>query len=144
MAWPYHLAAWRRLRLAKLAEQPLCEVCTRRGQIVEATVVDHAVAIAKGGEAFPTLDGLMSLCASCHGFKTAAKDNPHAFGGGGHVAFKGCGIDGLPIDPNHPAYALPPCLPSSTGGRVEGRGAVASNRRGHTQNQKVREGRGWA
>ena len=126
MAWPYHLAAWRRLRLAKLANKPLCEVCERRGQSVAATVVDHVIAIAKGGDPFPPLDGLMSLCASCHGFKTAAKDNPHAFGGGSEVAFKGCGVDGFPVDPAHPFY-----LTSLTGGGMKD-GKLPPETDGHT------------
>lgn len=115
MAWPYHLAAWRRLRQSKLADKPLCEVCERRGKLVAADTVDHVVAIAKGGEAFPALDGLMSLCASCHGQKTAARDNPHAYGGGSEVSFKGCGVDGFPVDPNHPFFLLS----QPTGGGVE-------------------------
>lgn len=138
MAWPYHTAAWARLRQAKLAESPLCEVCAMRGRAVFANTVDHIRAIAQGGEAFPALDGLMSLCPSCHGVKTNARDNPHAFGGGGGVAFKGCGTNGLPIDPDHPFHVPPPLSPSPSqphGGRGEGREAHAGNRRGDTRNQ---------
>lgn len=102
--WPYSTAHWRRLRLAKLAEQPTCEVCDRRGVCILASHVDHVVAIASGGEPFPPTAKLMSLCPSCHSVKTNAKDNPHAFGGGGGLAFKGCGVDGVPIDAEHPFF----------------------------------------
>jgi hypothetical protein len=104
MAWPYHLAAWRRLRAAKLADKPLCEVCERRGKLVAADTVDHVIAIAKGGEAFPALDGLMSLCESCHNQKTARLDGAFGREARDGLAFKGCGVDGFPVDPNHPFY----------------------------------------
>ena len=67
-----------------------------------ASHVDHRVAMRHGGPAFPALDGLMSMCASCHSIKTAALDNPHAFGDGRKLAFKGCDVDGNPIDATHP------------------------------------------
>ena len=100
----YYTARWRALRQAKLDEQPYCEVCQRRGMLVPATVVDHKRSIASGGDPFPTLAELASMCASCHNAKTAASDNPHAFGGGSSLAFKGCGPDGLPIDGDHPFW----------------------------------------
>lgn len=102
--WPYNTRAWQRLRSRKLAASPLCEVCERRGQVVPANVVDHTVSIASGGDAFPALDGLMSMCQSCHGVKTAARDNPHAYGSGPKLAFKGCDLAGLPIDEAHPFW----------------------------------------
>jgi hypothetical protein len=101
--WPYSTARWRKLRAAKLAASPLCEVHGLRGKLVSATVVDHRVAIAAGGDPFPDLDGLMSMCASCHSTKTNARDNAHAFGSDRwRAAFKGCGLDGRPIDADHP------------------------------------------
>lgn len=95
--WPYSTAAWQRLRRAKLSLNPLCEICERRGKNVPARAVDHIVSIASGGDAFPTMEGLMSLCWSCHSIKTNAKDRA----GGKGVAEKGCGPDGLPLDPEH-------------------------------------------
>lgn len=96
--WPYDTAAWKRLRKAKLSEKPLCEPCDVRGRKVVAKHVDHIVSIASGGQAFPAMDGLMSMCAPCHSIKTNAKDRK----GGKGIAFKGCGPDGLPLDPGHP------------------------------------------
>lgn len=101
-AWPYSTARWQRLRRLKLNASPVCEPCHKRGVLRVATVVDHITAVAAGGDPFPPLDGLMAMCPSCHSLKTNAKDNPHAFGGGGGIAFPGCDTDGLPVDPSHP------------------------------------------
>ncbi|WP_081377063.1 HNH endonuclease signature motif containing protein [Rhizobium etli] len=94
--WPYSTAAWQRLRAAKLSIQPLCEVCIRREVVEPATVVDHVVAINAGGDPFPPLDGLMSMCTECHNIKTNAKDHPNATGF--RRALKGYDVDGNPID----------------------------------------------
>jgi len=96
--WPYSTAAWARLRAAKLSAAPLCEPCEWRGVQRAAEAVDHVVAIAKGGPAFPPLDQLHSMCWPCHSIKTAALDRR----GGKGVALKGCGVDGLPLDAAHP------------------------------------------
>ncbi len=94
--WPYNTSAWKRLRLAKLAHDPLCYACTLRGLTVEAVAVDHMHAIAKGGDPFPDFDRLMSLCERCHNEKTAAMDGPNARNG---RRFKGFDASGNPIDP---------------------------------------------
>lgn len=99
--WPYSTARWQRLRRLKLSSSPLCEACDMRGQVVPAEHVDHVVAISAGGDPFPPLDGLMSLCPRCHSEKTAAVDRP----GGKGVRFKGASLDGLPIDPSHPFFS---------------------------------------
>lgn len=95
--WPYSTAQWKRLRLAKLRQSPFCEPCMKRGKRVTGAHVDHITSIASGGLAFPPLDGLMTMCHSCHSIKTAAVDRP----GGKGVRFKGAGLDGLPVDPSH-------------------------------------------
>lgn len=96
-AWPYSTATWQRLREAKLSAQPLCEACLRREVIKPAVAVDHIVAIEKGGEPFPPLTGLMSMCEPCHNAKTNAVDHPNA--SGFRRALKGFDADGNPIDP---------------------------------------------
>ncbi|NRQ15781.1 HNH endonuclease signature motif containing protein [Ensifer sesbaniae] len=96
-AWPYGTPQWRGLRAAKLSVQPLCEACLRREVVEEAKVVDHIIAIAKGGDPFPPLAGLMSMCEPCHNAKTNAKDHPNA--SGFRRALKGYDVDGNPIDP---------------------------------------------
>lgn len=95
--WPYNTSRWQKLREAKLAETPLCEICTRRGGIEEAVAVDHFTPISAGGSPFPELSGLLSLCLSCHNEKTASFDKP-----GGQAfrrRFKGFDADGNPVDP---------------------------------------------
>ena len=119
-AWPYYTAAWARLRAAKLAEKPLCEPCGAQGRLTPASVVDHRVPITLGGPAFPSLDGLASMCPSCHSVKTNRDDRPR-------MAPKGCDASGLPVDPNHPFYASEGGGPSITSGGVgDRRGEVKS------------------
>lgn len=98
--WPYGTARWQRLRMCKLSTSPLCEPCERRGVVRPASHVDHVRSIASGGDPFPSLDGLMSMCPGCHSIKTAAVDRP----GGKGVRFKGASLDGTPIDPSHPFF----------------------------------------
>ncbi|MBO1038194.1 HNH endonuclease [Brucella pituitosa] len=97
--WPYNTIAWKKLRLAKLNAEPLCYACKMLGRYVPAKAVDHIDAIAKGGEPFPPLNGLMSLCIPCHNSKTNAVDHPNAKSGK-RRALKGFDMDGNPIDPN--------------------------------------------
>ena len=96
-SWPYNTKAWARLRLRQLAKEPLCRMCAARGDVTPATEVDHIVAIKRGGDAFPGLDGLQSLCRSCHSRKTAAIDCDNSQG-----YFSDIGADGWPLDPSHP------------------------------------------
>lgn len=103
-SWPYNTVAWQRLRQAKLSAKPICEVCERRGRTALADAVDHIVAIAKGGDPFPPLDGLMSLCASCHNSKTARMDRGNSKGAS---RFKGCDVDGNPLDDEDGWWAAP-------------------------------------
>lgn len=37
----YKTARWRKVRLAQLARQPLCENCLKHGRVTAATVCDH-------------------------------------------------------------------------------------------------------
>lgn len=67
-------ARWERIRLMKLRENPLCEICDGNGIITEATEVHHIVPIGDGGEIY-AIRNLMSLCHSCH-------MKIHASGGG--------------------------------------------------------------
>lgn len=96
-AWPYNTSTWRRLRAAKLSASPLCEPCLRREVVEQANTVDHVLAINAGGDPFPPLDGLMSMCASCHNSKTNAVDHPSATGF--RRALKGFDAEGNPLDP---------------------------------------------
>lgn len=101
-SWPYGTSAWRNLRAAKLRETPFCEPCAMRGRSTPANTVDHRKAISAGGDPFPALSGLMSMCSACHNAKTWGTDRR----GGRGVALPGCDANGFPIDPNHPAYGV--------------------------------------
>ncbi len=79
--YPYTTQRWQRLRRQKLQRHPLCEACLRVGRIEPAAAVDHRTPISAGGDPFPPLDGLASLCISCHSSKTAA--NSAGIGTGG-------------------------------------------------------------
>jgi 5-methylcytosine-specific restriction endonuclease McrA len=94
--WPYSTQRWQRLRLQKLRQHPLCEACLQVGEIEPATVVDHRTPIAKGGDPFPALDQLASLCERHHNEKTNAEQR------GEDYMNKGCDIFGRPNDPDHP------------------------------------------
>jgi 5-methylcytosine-specific restriction enzyme A len=97
--WPYNLAAWQRLRDVKLRTNRLCEMCLEQGRLEIATAVDHKIAIASGGDAFPPLDMLMSCCASCHNRKTRVVEQL-----GQELTIKGCDANGMPLDPDHPWF----------------------------------------
>lgn len=69
----------------------------RSGQVALARAVDYVKSIKSGGDAFPPLDGLMSLCDRCHNEKTGAVDRPDRASSGRR--FKGCDSNGNTIDP---------------------------------------------
>jgi 5-methylcytosine-specific restriction protein A len=94
--WPYSTRRWQRLRRLKLATHPLCQTCLEQGRVEPATAVDHRVRITAGGDAYPALDQLASLCASCHNAKTRAEQMGQDF------MRKGCDVFGRPLDPAHP------------------------------------------
>ena len=70
----YGSTGWQRLRLAKLAEQPLCQRCTELGVIKLASEVHHVNKFMhqKSDEDkvlyFYDYNNLMSLCPECHYF----------------------------------------------------------------------------
>jgi 5-methylcytosine-specific restriction protein A len=86
------------LRRRKLLANPLCEPCWTLGRLEPATVIDHRVPIAKGGDAFPELEGLMAMCEACHNRKSQGEQHGNAF------LIKGTDARGLPIDTNHPFF----------------------------------------
>lgn len=100
--WPYSTQRWKRLRLSKLTEQPLCEHCNAGGLLVFASVVDHIRPVKHGGDPFPALDGLTSLCPSCHSAKTARGIEAGAVRTDREAKRKGVAADGSPLDAAHP------------------------------------------
>lgn len=95
----YCTAAWRHLRLAQLRAEPLCRMCKALGQLVPATVADHVKPHRGDLELFRDPDNLQSLCARCHSSHKQAQEN-HADG-----LVRGAGVDGLPLDLNHPWHS---------------------------------------
>ena len=102
--WPYTTQRWQRLRRQKLQERPLCEYCLNEGRLTVAVAIDHIIPIARGGDAYPPLDHLMSCCASHHNQKTRAEQlgKEHTPKG-----IRGCDVFGNPLDPNHDWYKAP-------------------------------------
>ena len=99
-AWPYNTGRWQRLRRQQLRACPFCEGCKARDLLTVANHIDHRRPISDGGDAFPSLDGLASLCASCHSSKTARGIEAGAVKTS--KPRKGCDANGNPLDPRHP------------------------------------------
>ena len=70
----YNTHRWRKLRIEKLNLNPLCEECEREGITMGADIVHHRVHISDGGDPFPEVEGLESLCLPCHSKHHNAKE----------------------------------------------------------------------
>ncbi len=69
---------WRRLRLVKLARDPLCEHCEARGQVTPAVEVDHVRRFRRRDGSIDhrlrlDMKNLQSLCTPCHAAKSDAE-----------------------------------------------------------------------
>jgi shikimate kinase len=62
--------AWRNIRAAQLAREPMCRVCARRGILKPANTVDHI----DGDAMHDDVNNYQSLCQPCHARKTAVED----------------------------------------------------------------------
>jgi 5-methylcytosine-specific restriction protein A len=60
----YSGAAWRKIRAAFLAANPLCEVCQGEGRLTPAMLVHHKRKLTSGGTNDWT--NLQALCTECH------------------------------------------------------------------------------
>ena len=78
------------------AERILALVKQSRAELKDAPPL---VAINKGGDPYPPLYALMSLCEKCHNTKTRVVEQL-----GREFMMRGCDIHGYPLDPNHPFY----------------------------------------
>jgi 5-methylcytosine-specific restriction protein A len=71
----YHIARWRHpvwgLRARAFASSPLCVLCRRAGDVVEATEVDHIVPHRGDPTLFWSLTNVQPLCKRHHDEKSA-------------------------------------------------------------------------
>jgi hypothetical protein len=91
----YGTERWRRIAKHQLRVQPLCEMCLRQGKVTAATCADHIEPHHGDPNKF-ILGALQSLCTACHsGRKQSIEKRGYD---------TAVGIDGWPLDPNHPVY----------------------------------------
>ena len=91
----YSTARWARIRRHQLLEHPLCAYCAERGIVQLANICDHVEPHHGDINKF-WLGKLQSLCKPCH---DGAKREIEL-----HGYRRDIGLDGYPLDPNHPCY----------------------------------------
>ena len=60
-----------RERARLFSANPLCVECERQGRVTVATIRDHIIPLAEGGQ--DTADNIQGLCEECHNKKTLAE-----------------------------------------------------------------------
>jgi 5-methylcytosine-specific restriction protein A len=91
----YDTGFWKRRSRLQLLAHPLCMFCEKQGKVTPARVADH-ITPHRGDRTAFFLGELQSLCWSCH---SASKQQIERQGFACDI-----GLDGLPLDPNHPCY----------------------------------------
>ena len=66
----YQSKQWRALRNWYIKQNPLCEVCKRKGKTKGGDCIDHIKPISLGGSKVSE-SNLQTLCNSCHAKKSA-------------------------------------------------------------------------
>jgi 5-methylcytosine-specific restriction endonuclease McrA len=79
----------------QLRIEPLCATCLAAGKVTAATVADHVTPHRGDVNSFWT-GRLQSLCSRCHESTKKLVER--------HGYLPDVGVDGLPIDKNHPVY----------------------------------------
>jgi 5-methylcytosine-specific restriction endonuclease McrA len=80
----------------QLRVEPLCRLCLAEGRgPVVAKIADHITPHHDDPNTF-WLGELQSLCSNCHESRKKFREK--------HGYDKAVGVDGLPLDPNHPVY----------------------------------------
>ena len=88
--------AGQKARARRLARTDgLCERCLETETVRLATVVDHVLPLALGGDDVDS--NTRNLCDPCHAIVTAEQFNRAS-----PVEARGVGRDGRPISPDHP------------------------------------------
>ncbi len=67
-------AAWQRAREGFLRKHPLCKACLDKGDVTQASVVDHIKPHRGDKDLFWDRDNWQPLCKPCHDRKTATED----------------------------------------------------------------------
>jgi 5-methylcytosine-specific restriction endonuclease McrA len=99
----YATAEWQSLRTRVLCRDRY--MCTTPGcGSTRRLTVDHIVSRRAGGADVPA--NLRTLCGSCDASIKEGADGRRR--GGGVPRARGCGLDGLPLDPDHPWAADTP------------------------------------
>jgi 5-methylcytosine-specific restriction endonuclease McrA len=93
-------ARWRKARINFLAEHPLCVLCKQAGRLTPSTVVDHVIPHKGDLSLFWDTRNWQAICATCHEAVKKAAER-------GGNPMRGCDVNGMPLDPNHP-WNLPP------------------------------------
>jgi 5-methylcytosine-specific restriction endonuclease McrA len=88
-------ARWQRARAAYLREHPLCVPCQEAGRTEPATVVHHKTPHRGDMLLFWDTDNWQGRCRTCH--DDAA--GPEATGRA--ETYRGCDLNGEPLDPKH-------------------------------------------
>ena len=84
---------WQKARDGFLKKNPVCVICSKRGMVVAASVVDHITPHRGDMSVFWDSKNWQALCAECHAsYKQRLEKSGTVIG---------CGLDGVPIDPNH-------------------------------------------
>src|SRR5262245_42233939 len=91
----YNSKRWKQRRKQQLQTQPLCAMCQASGRITAASVADHIIP-HRGDERLFYYGALQSLCETHH---NQTKKQQETLGYSREI-----GLDGWPIDPNHPFY----------------------------------------
>lgn len=69
----YMSARWQRLRVAYLAEHPLCEMCLANGITREAEDVHHHISVSADPSRAYDWANLCAICKECHGREHAMR-----------------------------------------------------------------------
>jgi 5-methylcytosine-specific restriction enzyme A len=96
----YYDARWRKARLRFLEAHPLCTECKRHNYLVAATEVDHIIEHRGDHKLFWDETNWQPLCTMHHSQKTMHAIRETARGR--PVLQRGCDVNGIPLNPNHP------------------------------------------
>ena len=86
---------WRQMCRHRLSIEPMCRIYMREGRTTFALVADH-ITPHRGNLAKFWSGPLQSLCKCCHDSRKQQQERRRFM--------RGAGLDGMPLDPNHPAY----------------------------------------